>query len=231
VRVSLDPCVGQIADWIAEQGHALTPQFDQAQRFLQALDPGAESFSFRTFSDTPYTRLPGRDPMQLALHGTLTQCWTQLVGLNQRGAAVSVTINRTNGRGRAAADIEEVRALFLDDDDPPQNLDRFPLSPHIQVQTSPGRFHHYWLVDELPLFRFSEYQRRLALRYGGDNKVMALNQSMQLPGFWRRKNLTRPLLPGIQHIKAFQPYRQEYLEVLLVPANCAVKEDVELSIT
>jgi hypothetical protein len=207
VRVRLDPCVGQIAAWIAEQGRTLTPSFELAERFLLALDPGAESFSFRTFSDTPYTRLPGRDPLERALHGSLADCWEELADLNRRGAAVSVTINRTNGQGREPKDIERVRALFLDDDRPPQNLDRFPLLPHIQVQTSPGRFHHYWLINDLPLVRFSELQSRLAQGYGGDDKVMALNQSMQLPGFWRRKNLTRPLMPFIHCIRELKPYR------------------------
>jgi hypothetical protein len=206
VRVRLDPCVGQIAQWIAEQGRRLTPSFEQAQRFLLALDPEAERFSFRTFSDTAYTRLPGRDPLERALHGSLDDCWEELADLNRRGAAVSVTINLTNGQGRAPNDIERIRALFLDDDRPPQNLDRFTLPPQIQVQTSPGRFHHYWLINDLPLVRFSELQSRLAQYYGGDNKVMAVNQSMQLPGFWRRKSLTRPLLPFIHRLNDDKPY-------------------------
>jgi hypothetical protein len=129
------------------------------------------------------------------------------VELNRKGAAVSVTINRTNGEGREITDIEQVRALFLDDDNPAQTLDRFPLPAHIQVLTSPGHYHHYWLVRDLPLSRFSELQSQLAQRYGGDNRVMALNQSMQLPGVWRRKNLTRPLLPAIRMINTFEPYQ------------------------
>lgn len=229
MRVRLDPCVAQVAAWIAEQGRDLPPVFDQAERFLQALDPRAESFSFRTFSDTPYTRLPGEDPLERALHGSLRDCWAELVELNQRGAAVSVTINRTNGRGRTPADILMVRALFLDDDNPTQNRDRFPLPPHIQVQTSPGHCHHYWLVENLPLSAFSDLQSRLASCYGGDNKVSALNQSMQLPGFWRRKNLTRPLLPGIQNISVFQPYRNELLNKHLLTTEYVVRNDRELS--
>lgn len=216
MRVRADPCVGQIAEWIAAQGRDLMPAFDQAERFLQILDPGSESFSFRTFSDTPYTRLPGRDPLERALHGPLISCWPDLVTLNQRGAAISVTINRTNGLGRTPNDIVQVRALFLDDDNPPPNLDRFPVPPHIQVQTSPGRYHHYWLVEDLPRSRFSRLQNRLAQHYRGDNKIMALNQSMQLPGFWRRKNLNRPLLPTIYRFDDHKPYSEVYLENRLV---------------
>jgi len=215
VRVIPDPCVAQVAAWIAEQGRELNLDCAQAERFLKALDPWAESFSFRTFSDTPYTRLPGRDPLERALHGPLATCWAQLVALNRRGAAVSVTVNRTNGQGRAEADITRVRALFMDDDQPPQNLDRFPLPAHIQIQTSPGRYHHYWLVEDLPVARFKALQRRLAQRYHGDNRVMALNQSMQLPGFWRRKNPGRPCLPSLEQISELPPYPADRLERLL----------------
>jgi hypothetical protein len=215
MRVRPDPCVAQVAAWIAEQGRKLKPCYAEAARFLQSLDPSAASFSFRSFSDTPYTRRPGWDPLERALQGPLVTCWEDLVELNQNGAAISVTINRTNGQGREAVDIQQVRALFLDDDSPPQHLDRFPLPPQIQVQTSPKRFHHYWLVSDLPLSHFSELQSQLAQRYGGDNKVMALNQSMQLPGLWRRKQLSQPLLPRIHRIFEFKPYPQEYLHKLL----------------
>lgn len=207
MRVRPDIRVAHVAEWVEQQGRALNQNFTQAERFLWALDPGATSFSFRTFSDTPYTRQPGWDPLEQAIHGSLADSWQELVELNRKGAAVSVTINRTNGEGREITDIEQVRALFLDDDNPAQTLDRFPLPPHIQVLTSPGHYHHYWLVRELPLYRFSELQSQLAQRYGGDNRVMALNQSMQLPGVWRRKNLTRPLLPVIRMINTFEPYR------------------------
>jgi hypothetical protein len=38
---------------------------------------------------------------------------------------------------------------------------------------------------------------------------MALNQSMQLPGVWRRKSLTRPLRPSVHRINDFKPYQAE----------------------
>jgi hypothetical protein len=226
-RARPDPYVGQVATWIADQGCALRPCFAQAQRFLELLDPGAVSFAFRTFSDTPYTRRRGWDPLERALYGSLKACWQALVELNRQGAAISVTINRGNGRGREPADIQQVRALFLDDDDPAEKADRFALAPHLQIQTSPGHYHHYWLVKGLPLTRFRACQRRLAHLYGGDNRVMALNQSMQLPGFWRRKNLKRPVLPRIQQCTDRRPYAVNDLDPLLTPAGCPAKVDAD----
>ncbi len=220
MRYRPDPSIAHVGEWLEWQGRRLEQNFHEAQRFLQVLDPKAARFSFRTFSDTPYTRLPGRDPLERAIHGELRDCWEQLMELNHKGAAVSVTINSTNGQGREVIDIKQVRALFLDDDNPPQNLGRFLLPPHIQVATSPGHYHHYWLVEGLPLSRFSELQRRLAHRYGGDNKVLALNQSMQLPGIWRRKNPSQPLLPAIQRINSGKTYQAEEVQKLLTSVDC-----------
>lgn len=201
-----DPYVGHLADWIARQGDELACDYEQAKDFLQALDAEAEVFAFRTFSESHYTRQPGVDPLERAIHGSLDACWDELTGLNRKGAAISITINRTHGRGRAERDILGVRALFLDDDWPTGGDERFGLPPQIRVQTSPGRYHHYWLVKDLPLPDFSCLQRELARRFDGDHRVAALNQSMQLPGFWRRKSLRRPLLPSIDAILPLPPY-------------------------
>ena len=216
MRVRLDRHVAHVAEWIAQQGELLSPDYRQAERFLQALDPRAGGFWYRTFSDSPYTRQAGMDPLERAIHGTLSSCWEELSFLNRQGAAIGVTINRSNGKGREVSNIQRVRALFMDDDNASTDPDRFFLQPQIQVCTSLGHYHHYWLVRDLPVVHFSRLQDRLARRYGGDNKVLALNQSMQLPGFWRRKSLGRSRLPSIYRVTAREPYRLAELEELLV---------------
>ncbi len=190
----------QVAAWLMHRGRLLDPDFDQAEGFLEALDPAARCFSFRTFSDTPYTRVPGRDPLERELHGRLEDLWDGLCRLNRRGAAIGVTVNSTHCRGRGRADVVGVRALFLDDD---RGLGRaaFPLPPHVTVLTSPGRFHHYWRVAGLDPGAFEELQQRLAHAWGGDRRVCALNQSMQVPGFWRRKDPAHPRLPRLWAVR------------------------------
>ena len=183
-----DRCVSHVAAWIAATGRQVRPDRDQVRRFLDWLEPGGRGFAFRTFSETAYTRLPGSDPLETALLGTLDDCWDRLLQLNRAGAAVSVTVNASNGRGRAPQDMVRVRALFVDDDHPPAGRPPFPVAPQVTVESSPGRFHHYWRVHELPLERFGPLQRRLAEVYGCDHRVFAVNQSMSLPGFWRRKH-------------------------------------------
>lgn len=185
-----------------------------AEAFLMRLDDEAQDFSFRTFSDSPYTRRSGRDPLERAIHGTLDACWDELVELNRVGAAVAVTVNQTNGQGRTVEDIRRVRALFLDDDRGIQAGD-FELPPHIRVNTSSGHSHFYWLASGLDRAKFVPFQRHLAIRYAGDSRVCALNQAMQLPGFWRRKRIVDPRQPSLTVYDIELPYRPSQLLALL----------------
>ena len=216
-RFQRDPCLDHVARWIAFRGGALIPDREMAEAFLQRLDPRAQRFSFRTFSDTEYTLAAAHDPLERAMYSSLDDCWPELVRLNRAGAAISVTVNETNGKGRAVGDIVRTRALFLDDDGG-GDAGRFPLQPHLQVRTSARHCHYYWFVDGLPLASFEACQRRLAERYGGDLRVCALNQSMQLPGLWRRKRITQPRLPTSVRLTDAANYPAEQVVAVLIPA-------------
>ncbi|MCU7923261.1 MAG: RepB family DNA primase [Candidatus Thiodiazotropha sp. (ex Dulcina madagascariensis)] len=215
-RFNRDPCISHVARWIECQGCRLYPVREQAECFLARLDPRADYFSFRTFSDTGYTRAASHDPLERAIHGSLAACWRKLAQLNRQGAVITVTINQTNGKGRDIVDIRRVRALFLDDD-LGGDSGRFPLEPHIQVETSAAHYHYYWLVQDIPLQDFPSCQQRLATRYGGDTRVQALNQSMQLPGFWRRKRVVQPCFPRLLKTRGEAAYGQRDVERLIDP--------------
>lgn len=206
-----DPCVAHVGRWLAWEGQALAPDRSQAEAFLERLDPEAEKFSFRCFSDTEYTRLAGYDPLERDLHGSLAHCWDELRELNRLGAAISVTINQTTETGRRATDVRRVRALFLDCDrvSDPAN---FPVPPHLQVRTSSRHCHYYWFVDGLDTEQFEPAQRRLAEGLWGDSRVCALNQSMQLPGFWRRKLADSPRMTRLLRLSRRKNYSP--LEIL-----------------
>ncbi len=212
-RFRPDPCVSHVASWLRHSGEAMAPQREMAQAFLHWLDAGAQGFAYRTFSDTPYTRQRGFDPLERALYGSLDACWAELEELNRAGAVVAVTINQTSGNGRGVDDIERVRALFLDDDRG-MAPDLFSLPPHCRVETSEGHNHYYWLVNGLETEAFTQAQRRLAARYGGDDRVCALNQAMQLPGFWRRRRLDQPHLQRVSYRAHPRPYTPDSLSRL-----------------
>jgi hypothetical protein len=159
------------------------PDRDEAERFLNALDPTAMAFTFQTFDDNA-----DRKDRALAqiLHGALDRHWGALCRLNAAGAGIFVTINETDGGGRSAANIMRVRALFVDLDGAPLP-ERFHAEPHIVVESSPDRYHVYWRVQDCPLEQFGALQRRLAASYGGDPKVHDLPRVLRLPGFIHHK--------------------------------------------
>lgn len=173
---------------------APSPDVSRARAFLTKLDPEAQSFTLQTFDDTKAKRKAAArihhvDPANGALD--------VLSGWNNAGAGVFVTVNETDGRGRQTDNVRRVRAVFADLDGAPlEPVLSAPLEPHIVVESSPGRYHAYWLCDDCPLDKFEAVQRALAARFGSDPSVHDLPRVMRLPGFLHCKGepfLTREL--------------------------------------
>jgi hypothetical protein len=163
-----------------------------AAAFLSALDPDASAFSFQIFDDwkqraKKYKKYGGSDPYRTAiLHGSLEKCWADLVAYSARGCGVFVTINQTDLKGRAAANVTRIRAAFVDLDQGGP-LPAFHRPPHIVVESSAGKWHVYWRVRDCGLDQFEALQRRLLRHYGGDRKITDRSRVMRLPGFPHQK--------------------------------------------
>jgi hypothetical protein len=61
------------------------------------------------------------------------------------------------------------------------------LEPDIVVESSPDRWHSYWLVDGLPLKDFCRHQKQVAAKFNGDPSVHDLPRVMRVPGFFHHK--------------------------------------------
>lgn len=166
----------------------LTPDLDMAEKFLQMLDQ-CKKFTFQTYTDTD--QKPSKDTLARVLHGTLEEHAATLTRLNQQGAGVAVMVNEGDLAGRSNKNIIRVRALFVD-------LDGAPLvpvqaakpAPSIIVETSPERWHCYWLVDGCPLDIFTDCQKALIQKFNSDPKVKELCRVMRMPGFFHHKSET-----------------------------------------
>ena len=98
---------------------------------------------------------------------------------------IFVTVNTTDYQGRKSENIVKVRAFFVDlDGSPLDPVLSAPISPHIIVESSPSRYHAYWIVNDAPLDKFSLVQEELICKFNGDNKVKDLSRVMRLPGFF-----------------------------------------------
>lgn len=124
------------------------------------------------------------------------------------GVFWTVNVLKPDARRRQTHEVARVAAVFVDLDGAPLPSGDFHLPPTAVVESSPGRYHAYWAVADLPLDEFSTAQRHLAGLYGGDTSVHDLPRVMRLPGYWHGKKepgfLTRILetRPDAQYSRA-----------------------------
>ncbi|MBR1155639.1 DNA-primase RepB domain-containing protein [Bradyrhizobium sp. JYMT SZCCT0428] len=197
-----------------DQDHPLlTCDHAEAGCFLQAIDPDATRFTFQTFDDSKLKRRA----LAQTIEGTLDESWERLVALNNEGAGVFVTINKTVLVGRRKNDnIVAIRAGFVDLDgaslEPVLNDPVLP-KPHIVTQTSPGKWHCFFLLHSIELAQFTAMQSALAVHFNSDPSVKDLPRVMRLPGFWHRK--AEAFMTQIISVSADPPYDgQQFLEKL-----------------
>ncbi len=180
--------------------NSLNIDIDEAKRFLKALDPTTEKFTFQTFDDKG-----NNNALVKVLHGTLDEHAGELRRLNEMGAGVFVTVNETDLKGRKAKNITRVRAVYVDLDGAPlEPVTRHHVQPHIIVESSEGRWHAYWLVNDMPLNDFRGTQELLIKEFGADEAVKDLPRVMRLPGFLHQKKEPRAI--RIKTISGEAPY-------------------------
>lgn len=171
---------------------ASPPDLDTARQFLDLLEP---------FGEFWFQLVPERSGAQVrptCRFGGLLDLADELCRLNAAGAAVFVQINA--GRTRKDADVERVRAYFVDLDGTDATELLSPDSAtDILIESSPGKFHGYWLAGEVPLTKFKSRQHALAQRFGGDRSVCNLARVMRVPGFFHQKG--QPFMTRIHRIR------------------------------
>ena len=154
-----------------------------ADAFLTCLDDSCEDFCFCTIG------VANGSGQEIHHHyGSYAALGPLLSGTNEKGADVFVVVNETNGQGAKDADIRRIRAVFADDDkERVAYRTDWPLEPHLIVESSPGKYHYYWLVEGLPVDEFKGIQQVIAHRYGTDLAVSNPARLMRLPGFINQK--------------------------------------------
>jgi hypothetical protein len=189
------------------------PDLHLARRFLTMLDEAAPCFCFQLATDDPKVKATypigadgkRKDPLARIINLPPDHL-EALATRNKTGAAVWVLVNEGNGKGRTEANVTRIRAVFADlDGSPVQPVMACELEPHVIVESSPGKFHAYWLADGLALDRFEGVQRRIATMFDGDS-ISDLCRVMRLPGTLHAKDPAKPFLVRIVHQAERLPY-------------------------
>lgn len=202
----------------------LTIDLPEAERFLTLLDEEAEAFTFQTFADSAQAKAEdaererNKQPKKYAhvFNGPLSRHADALERLNQKGAGVFVTANKTDLEGRKYENITGVRAVFSDTDGAPLDpIMRGKPEPHFIVESSPRNWHTYWMVDALPLAQFEGVQRRISDTYATDASVTDLPRVLRLPGFYHRKG--EPFMVRVMHDNGGLPYTADKILAAFPP--------------
>lgn len=173
-------------------GHSLNIDVKMAISYLYRLAPGNSDFTFQTFDDS---HLKSRAKASV-LHGTFDQHADELIYLNNCGAGIFVMVNKGDGiihqqnkTCRTNANVVSVRALFADADGTPIEpiLAKCP-APHILVESSPDKWHIYWLTNDTKLEEFKPRQVAIATALGTDPAVNDLARVLRVPGFYHQKH-------------------------------------------
>ena len=175
------------------------PDLAQARRFLELLDPGAEAFTFQTFDDDEGLKrghLAARQPRGADIPpGHVEQEPCRHLRHYQRDRSV----------GPQGTEHQAGAGAFVDlDGSPLQPVSARRLEPHVIVESSPGRWHAYWLVEGLPLEQFRPVQQAIIARFNDDKAIHDLPRVMRLLGFWHRK--AEPFLVRIAQVSERLPY-------------------------
>jgi hypothetical protein len=186
-----------------------------SSRFLALLREGDDAdstvrFHFRTFDDD---KARSRPNLTRNLSGAIETLSSELAAMNGAGAGIFFVVNEG---GHRDDEITRICAVFVDTDgaelDP---IMRCELEPHLVVETSPGRWHVYWLVDGLNADEFRALQAALAARFDTDPSVTNPSRVMRLPGFNHRKGRPHPV--KLIHESGAQRYTREKILATFLP--------------
>lgn len=194
----------------------MKPDIIIAKKFLKLI-AGETLITFQTFNDNKEQAKHNKhtfkkDPLATICHGITDKNLDTLTKLQEKGAGIYFMVNAGDGKGRKKENVTGVRAVFIDLDGEPLP-DKWELAPHIVVESSPGRYHAYWIATDCPLDKFTSVQQALAVKFNSDPSVHDLPRVLRVPGFIHQKG--EPFMTSIISASDKAPYPfQEIIDVL-----------------
>ena len=174
----------------------------EAQRFLDILNPSGSPLIFQTFDDNV-----NKNPAYVTTRtGKLDTYVDKLTSLNEKGAGIFVTVNRSRTNRRVKSDIISARAVWQEDD---IGTDRIPdLEPSLVIETSAGKYHRYWLIQDgtEDLYTWEKVQQTLVDEWDSDPNVKDLCRVMRIPGFYHNKGepFRTKIISDTENIKYYE---------------------------
>jgi hypothetical protein len=128
---------------------------------------------------------------------------------------------------RTSAMVVNCRAVFIDDDEPREEprVD-FALEPSIVVESSPGKFHYYWLTETRNFEEWEQVMNRIVVDERGDPQARDLVRVMRLPGFkhLKREAFFTKVVGGNQFVYNWDSIRSTWPPTDQVPMRAIEKD-------
>ena len=155
------------------------------EEYLHLLDSNTDSFLFTAFDYR-------KEKKPKIFYGSLQELQPQLKALNDDVFCIYVTVNETKaGTSRRKADIIRARAIWIEDDVPvDEPRDDFPIQPSMIVESSPGKYHYYWLTSTDNFTEWNSVMDTMVEVWGCDKNARDISRVLRLPGFKHRKDLS-----------------------------------------
>lgn len=198
--------------------------FAQAAAFVAALtqaDPASAIIDVRMIHDVR------KDISAIKRRGTLPELWNEIVAWNNQGYGAFININPMDGSGtHEIGNVAGIRcqAVDLDNLSATQNYEcaiTFNPPPSFAVQSSPGKFHVYWITNQHNnKDGFTLLQRKLRTLFDGDKTCIDPSRVLRLPGLFHLKNPAQPHLVTVWALPGFGRITDPaYLELALHNVN------------
>lgn len=182
--------------------------FNKAEifKFVKALGLDPSNVTLQRFQTTD--QFPCRPENRT---GSLTELipWIKTSNLDQRGT-VSIMVNHCTGPKQA--DVTQVQVIFADDDTKRDSYRKdWPLSPHVITETSPGKFHYFWLIVPgcISPKELGKLQRLIAEQHGTDPSLSDYAKKARQPGTVHLKG--KPFTTRIVKVRDQLRYTREQL--------------------
>lgn len=200
-------------------GASLLPNIAMAFCHLSYLDPHASEFFFVGIDDAKKGR-----PIKVWGNVSFTAVQSELVTYNQEGYGIYVTVNEIDHSGsRKESNVTRIRSIFEDNDTVGAAPVSYTIQPSFEVESSPGKFHRYWLnSDSVSMNEFKEMAKSLVRTCGSDPACKDPPRVLRLAGFYHRKKI--PVMTVLREAVYDQSkntfLRYEPLNTALNPGEC-----------